>query len=100
MRHRDVVPAEAHRPATELVGHPGLDRFEHPSHLLVLDEELQARPPAVVGRALGIEPEHVGTVPESCSCVLRVTQQRRDRFVVKGASELETWNEVRQCLRL
>ena len=85
LRDRDVVPAEARRPATEVVGKAVRDRGPDGRHLRCLDEHLESRSPAVIGGTRRVEAEHLGTCAEESGRVRNTVQQWRDDFVVERA---------------
>ena len=85
----EVIPAEPHGPATELAGQARRDRPLHRvERCLVLEEHQQARPPSVVGRALGVVAEDVGAPAQQRGAMGSIAQQRPHDVVVKRTREL------------
>jgi hypothetical protein len=92
MGDRPVVPAEPRRPASELVREtrvdPSLEGRGVAGH-----EDLQSRPPAVVGRALGVEAENIRPPAEQRGRMLGPGDELGDNLFVESLRELETGNE-------
>ena len=61
-----------------------------------VDEHLQPRPPAVVGRALGVEAEHLGAGADQRRGMSPAFEQRRDDLFVVRPRELEARDEARR----
>jgi hypothetical protein len=97
VRHGHVVPAVPRRPAAELLRQAGVDRLPNSRHAVVVDEELHARSPAVVGRPDSVIAENVGTRPEQRSGVLLAGEQRRNDLLVERAGQLDAGDEARHA---
>lgn len=85
VRDGHVVPAEARRPAVKLVRQAVLDGRPDRRRVLGVDEDLQARTPAVVRRARRVEAEDVRSGAEQRGRVRHVADEGRDHFLVEGA---------------
>jgi hypothetical protein len=91
----DGVPSVSRRPAVERLRESGLDARHDAGHVDLIDEHVQARAPTVVGRAAGVEAEHVGTGPQEGGAVDGTGQRRPDDFDVERLGEDCARYEVR-----
>src|SRR5438477_6039224 len=95
MRHGHLVPAEESRPTAKRARKARLDHIPNQARLLRTDEDLQARPPAMVSRAARVEPEHIRPPAKQARRMGDLTDQRRNRLEIERAGQLEAADEAR-----
>lgn len=84
---RDVLPAEARRMPVDLVRKDALHDVGHTRDVARVDEELQARPEAVILRAGVVVAEHVGAPAEEGGRVRRAAELGREVPLVEAPRE-------------
>ncbi len=95
MRDGRVVPAEPSRPAAKARWESGLDRRAQPLDFARGDEHLELRSPGVVGRALGVEADHLRAPTDPRRGVRCLADDLRDDLLVVRTGELEPGDEGR-----
>ena len=88
------VPAERDRPTAVLRRETGVDRRTDGRDVGRVDEDLQARSPAVVGRAFRVEAEQLGSVAEQRGGVRPRVYERADDIAIEACVQLEGRNEL------